>query len=134
MAIQGAIKVDCGEVFPHGLGVVSEVKPLADFNASTKDNPVQARDKETGLPMWQVEVLDFDEQAREKTYRVKIAAAVQPVPPEAVAGAADPAGGAGGLTVTPYIADGPRPKIAYSLRCTGLAAPGRRSADPGKAA
>jgi hypothetical protein len=38
------------------------------------------------------------------------------------------------LTVTPYIADGPRPKIAYSLKCTGLASPGRRSADPGKAA
>jgi len=34
-----------------------------------------------------------------------------------------------GLTVTPYIAEGSRPKIAYSLRCTGLAAPGRRSAD-----
>ena len=30
--------------------------------------------------MWQVEVLDFDEQAREKTYRVKIAAAVQQDP------------------------------------------------------
>ena len=37
-----------------------------------------------------------------------------------------------GLTVTPYIADGPRPKIAYSLRCTGLVAPGRRSADAGQ--
>jgi hypothetical protein len=134
MAIQGAIKVDCGEVFSHGLGVVSEVKPLADFNASTKDNPVQARDKETGLPMWQVEVLDFDEQAREKTYRVKIAAAVQPVPPDTVAGLQIRPVVLEGLTVTPYIADGPRPKIAYSLRCTGLAAPGRRSADPGKAA
>ena len=86
MAIQGALKVDCGEVFPHGLGVVSEVTPMADFNASTKENRVQARDKDTGLPVWQVEVLDFDQQAREKTYRVKIAAAVQPVPPEAVAG------------------------------------------------
>ena len=75
MAIQGAIKVDCAEVFPRGLCVVSEVRPLADFNASTKDNPVQARDKDTGLPMWQVEVLDFDPQAREKTYRVKVAAA-----------------------------------------------------------
>lgn len=39
-----------------------------------------------------------------------------------------------GPTVTPYIADGPRPKIAYSLRCTGLASPRRRSAEPGKAA
>ena len=134
MAITGAIRVDCGEVFPHGLGVVSEVKPLADFNASTKDNPVQARDKETGLPMWQVEVLDFDEQAREKTYRVKIAAAVQPVPPDTVAGLPIRPVVLEGLTVTPYIADGPRPKIAYSLRCTGLSAPGRRSADAGKAA
>ena len=78
--------MECSEVFPRGLGVVSEVKPLADLNASTKEHPVRARDKESGLPMWQVEVLDFDEQAREKTYRVKIAAAVQPVPPEAVAG------------------------------------------------
>ena len=136
MAIQGAIKVNCAEVFSHGLCVVSEVKPLADFNASTKDNPVQARDKESGLPMWQVEVLDFDEQAREKTYRVKIAAEVQPVPPEAVAGLPIRPVVLEGLTVTPYIADGPRPKIAYSLRCTGLAAPGgRRSvSDPGKAA
>ena len=106
MAIQGAIKVDCGEVFPHGLGVVGEVGPLADFNASTKENPVQARDKETGLPMWPVEVLDFDEQAREKTYRVKIAAAVQPVPPEAVAGLPIRPVVLEGLTVTPYIADG----------------------------
>jgi hypothetical protein len=73
MANLGALKVDCAEVFPHGLGVVGEVGPLADFNASTKDNRVQARDKDTGLPMWQVEVLDFDPQAREKTYRVKIA-------------------------------------------------------------
>ena len=44
---------------------------------------MQARDKDTGLPVWQVEVLDFDPQAREKTFKVKIAAAVQPVPPEA---------------------------------------------------
>ena len=134
MAIQGALKVDCGEVFPHGLGVVSEVTPMADFNASTKDHRVQARDKDTGLPVWQVEVLDFDQQAREKTYRVKIAAAVQPVPPEAVAGVPVRPVVLENLTVTPYIAEGSRPKIAYSLRCTGLAAPGRRSADPGKAA
>jgi hypothetical protein len=134
MAIAGGIKADCGDVFPHGLGVITEVAPLADFNASTKDNRVQARDKDTGLPMWQVEVLDFDEHAREKTYRVKIAAAVQRVPPDAVAGLPIRPVVLEGLTITPYIADGPRPKIAYSLRCTGLAAPGRRSADPGKAA
>ena len=127
MAIAGAIKVDCAEVFPHGLGVVGEVTPLADFNASTKDNRVQATDKDTGLPMWSVDVLDFDPQAREKTYRVKVASPVQPVPPDAVGGVPVRPVVLEGLTVTPYIAEGSRPRIAYSLRCTGLAAPGRRA-------
>jgi hypothetical protein len=135
MAVQGPFKVECGELFPHGLGVVGEVTALDDFDKSSKDNRVQARDKDTGLPLWSVEVLDFDAQAREKTFKVKIAAAVQPVPPEAVAGAPVRPVVLEGLSVTPYIKDGPRPRIAYSLRCTGLAAPGgRRSADPGKAA
>ena len=125
MAIQGALKVDCGEVFPHGLGVVSEVTPMADFDASTKDNRVQARDKDTGLPVWQVEVLDFDPQAREKTFRVKIAAAVQPVPPEQSGNVPVRPVVLEGLTVTPYIKEGPRPRIGYSLRCTALVAPGR---------
>ena len=51
MGVSGALKVDCAEVFPHGLGVVGEVTSLDDFNASTKDNRVQARDKESGLLM-----------------------------------------------------------------------------------
>ena len=36
MAISGAIRVNCKDVFPHGLGVVGAVAPLADFEASTK--------------------------------------------------------------------------------------------------
>ena len=96
MAVSGPFKVDCGELFPHGLVIISEVDSLDDFDKSTKDNRVQARDKDTGLPMWQVEVLDFDPKAREKTFRVKIAAAVQPVPPEALPGCSGPSGGAGG--------------------------------------
>ena len=94
---------------------------------------MQARDKETGLLMWSVEVLDFDPQAREKTFRVKIAAAQQPVPPEAISGAPVRPVVLEGLTITPYIKDGPRPRIGYSLRCTGLSAPVRR-ADTNKAA
>ena len=77
--------------------------------------------------MWSVEVLDFDPRVRDKTFKVKIAAAVQPVPPEAVAGAPIRPVVLEGLTVTPYIKDGNRPRIAYSLRCTGLATPGRRA-------
>jgi hypothetical protein len=132
MAIQGALKVDCREMFPHGLGVVGSVAPLADFDASTKDNRVQARDKDTGMPVWTVDVLDFDPDAREKTFRVKVASEVQPVPPEAVRGVPVRPVVLEGLSVTPYIKDGPRPKIGYSLRCTGLAAP--RQVESGKAA
>ena len=95
MAIAGALKVDCGDAFPHGLGVISEVDSLDDFDKSSKESRVQARDKETGLLMWSVEVLDFDPQAREKTFRVKIGAAQQPVPPEAISGAPVRPGGPG---------------------------------------
>ena len=67
MAVHGPFKVECGELFPHGLGVVSDVTALDDFDKSTRENRVQARDKDTGLPMWQVEVLDFDPQARDRS-------------------------------------------------------------------
>jgi hypothetical protein len=136
MAIQGPFKVDCGQQFPHGLGVIGAVSALADFAASTKENRVQARDKEFGLPLWTVEVMDFDPDARDRTFKVKIASAVQPVPPEAVAGAPVRPVVLENLTVTPGIKgeDGPRPKIAYSLRCTGLAAPGRATRSSSTAA
>lgn len=92
---------------------------------------MQARDEETGLPVWVVEVIDFDAKARIKTFKVKVVAEHYPVPPEALPGAPIRPLVLEGITVTPYIADGPRPKIAYSLRYTGLAAPGRRSVDTG---
>jgi hypothetical protein len=134
MANLQALAVEFGAVFPFGVGMVGEVTQQDDFEKSSKESRVQARDKDTGLPVWQLEVIDFDPKARTKTFKVKVVAEVQPVPPEALAGAPIRPLVLEGLTVTPYIADGPRPKIAYSLRCTGLAAPGRRSADPGKAA
>jgi hypothetical protein len=133
MAVSGALKVSCAEVFAHGLGIIGPVAQMDDFDRSTRDNRVQAVDKETGLPLWTVEVLDFDPDAREKTFRVKIAAAVQPVPPDAVDGIIPVRPVVlEGLSVTPYIKDGNRPKIGYSLRCTGLSAP--RRAESGKAA
>ena len=53
MAIQGPFRVDCSEQFPDGLGIVSAVSALADFDASTKENRVQARDRDSGLPVWE---------------------------------------------------------------------------------
>jgi hypothetical protein len=123
MGVQGPFKVDCSALFPHGLGVVSGVAQLDDFDASTRENRVQARDRDTGLPVWTVDVMDFDPDARERTFKVKIAAAVQPVPPSAIPGTPVRPVVLEGLTVTPYIKDGNRPRIGYSLRATGLVAP-----------
>ena len=134
MANLQALAVEFGAVFPFGVGMVGAVDEQNDFDRSTRENRVQARDKDTGLPVWVVEVIDFDPQARTKTYRVKVVAEVRPVPPEALADAPIRPVVLQGLTVTPYIAEGSRPRIAYSLKCTALVAPGRRSADTSKAA
>lgn len=137
MGVQGPFKVECGEVFPYGVGVVGAVEPMADYDRSTPENRVQARDKDTGLPMWSVDVMDFDPEARERTFKVKIAAEVQPVPPDAVDGVPVRPVLLEGLTVTPYQKEGGfgRMRIAYSLRATGLAAPryGSRSSSTGSA-
>lgn len=132
MAVQGPFQVECSTLFPYGVGVVSEVTPLADFDKSTREHRVQAIDADTGMPMWVVEVMDFDPAARDRMFKVKIAAEHQPVPPDAVAGTPVRPVVLDGLTVTPYLNDnGPRPKIAYSLRASGLSSPasasGRRS-------
>ena len=48
--------------------------PLADIDRSTKENKVQQLDKESGVPVWTVDVMDFDPEARERTLlRMKIA-------------------------------------------------------------
>jgi len=134
VAIQGGFKVACGDLFPFGLGIVGAVTSSDDFEASSKERKVQARDKVSGLPLWQVDVMDFDPEARERTFRVKIAAPVQPVPPSAVEGVPVRPVVLEGLTVTPWLDDrGARPKIMYSLKATGLAAP-KRLSDSTKAA
>lgn len=144
MAVQGPFKVACGDLFPHGVGVVGPVAPQMEFdNSAKKDNrpPVQARDKESGLPLWAVDVMDFDPDTRERTFRVKIAAQVQPVPPPAVEGLPVRPVVLDGLLLMPYVKetggknpDGtPRTKVAYSLRASGLSAPAR-AARPATAA
>ena len=74
--------------------------------------------------MWTVDVMDFDPDARERTFKIKIASAVQPVPPEAVARAPVRPVILEGLMVTPYIKEGSRPRIGYSLRCKGFGGSG----------
>ena len=73
--------------------------------------------------MWVVEVIDADPQARDKTARVKVAAADQPVLPPAVTGMPFVPVEFTGLTVTPYVNQAGR--LAYSLKAAGARPLGR---------
>ena len=126
MALTNRFKITMLDVFPHGAYLVSEVEPVRDFDKSSAGRPVQSVDKESGLPVWAVSVLDADPEARrgDKTVTVKIAAPHQPIPPEAMAGVPFRPVEFDGLTVTPYVNEsGGRPRVAYSLRATGMRAP-----------
>jgi hypothetical protein len=126
VALSSRFKITMADVFPHGAYLVSEVEPVRDFDKSSASRPVQSVDKESGLPVWAVSVLDADPEARrgDKTVTVKIAAKHQPVPPEAAPGVPFRPVVFDGLTVTPYVAEtGGRPRVAYSLRATAMRAP-----------
>jgi hypothetical protein len=120
MAVQGPIPVESGTVFPRGAFAAGGFEPVRDFEASKGGRFVQSKDKVSGLPLWQVDVIDGDPAARDKTARVKVAAVEQPVLPA-------PSGGLpfvpvefAGLTVTPYVNQAGR--LAYSLKATGIRA------------
>jgi hypothetical protein len=125
MSLQGPIQVEFGQVFPRGAFAAGGFEPLRDFDASRAGRFVQAKDKETGLPVWVVEVIDGDPAARDKTARVKVPAPDQPVLPAAAAGAALPFVPVEftGLAVTPYVNQAGR--LAYSLKASGVRAAGR---------
>jgi hypothetical protein len=87
MGVVGPYEVDARRQFPCGLGLLSEVAPVLEYDEKRpKSEWRQERDKESGLPLWFADLLDFEPGAREHTFRVKFAAAVQPVPPPAVEG------------------------------------------------
>lgn len=126
MALTNRFKISMIDVFPHGAYLVSDVEQVRDFDKSSPGRPVQAVDKESGLPVWAVTALDADPEARrgDKTVTVKIAARHQPIPPEAPPGLPFRPVEFEGLTVTPYVQEsGSRPRVAYSLRATGMRAP-----------
>ena len=85
MAVQGPFKVAFGDVFPFGAFVKGGVESVRDFDRSTRENFVQAREKDTGELVWSVEVLDADPESK-GTFKVKLTGPVQPIVPEAPAG------------------------------------------------
>jgi integrase len=86
MALQGPIPVEFGAVFPSGAYAAGSFEKVRDFDRSTGEKLVQQADKNSGLPLWVVEVIDADPDARQRTVKVKVAAEYQPVLPPAQAG------------------------------------------------
>jgi|SRR5215475_952000 len=128
MAVPMQIPMDFGQVFPAGAFVTGPVEPVLDFDApGTGRRRPQKVDKESGLPMWSVPVLDADESARanQRSLKINVLATHQPVPPEALPGTPFRPVEFESLTVTPYVAEGSgRPRVAYSIRARGMRAPG----------
>ncbi|MCP9949334.1 plasmid replication, integration and excision activator [Actinomadura madurae] len=118
MAVQGPFKVSFGDVFPFGAFIKGGVEPVRDFDRSTRENFVQARDKESGELVWAVEVLDADPESK-GTFKVKLMAPVQPVMPEAPAGFPFVPVEFDGLAVTPYVNSGTG-RLAYSLKAAAV--------------
>ena len=139
MAVQGHIPVQFGMVFPDGAYAAGGIEMVRDFDRSSGDRVVQQVDKHTGLPLWAVEVIDAQENARQRTVKVKVAAQVQPVLPPPSPGSPFTAVEFDGMTATPYVdssrcsGDGKSKcaaRQAYSLKATGVRAPARGISRP----
>ena len=96
-------------VFPAGAYAAGGIEMVRDFDRSSGDRVVQQNDKHTGLPLWVVEVIDADPDARQRTVKVKVAAQVQPVLPPPAPGSPFTAIEFDGLTVMPYVDSLPVP-------------------------
>lgn len=128
MAVPTRIPVRTEDVFPLGVFVIS-VEPLNDYEKTlAKAADPQERDKDTGMRLWQVRVMDGDPNARTSEVKIKVAVDVQPVPPPALPGTPFRPVEFDGLTVTPYVdsqrcngrSDRCRARNAYSLRATAM--------------
>ena len=125
MALQGPIPVNFAQVFPRGVFAAGPFEPVRDFEASKGDRFVQSKDKQSGLPLWVAEVIDGDPAARQKSLRVKVAAADQPALPAPPPGMPFIPVEFAGLMVTPYVNQAGR--LAFSLKAAGVRPVGRQS-------
>jgi hypothetical protein len=125
MSVRTPIPVSFEDVFPHGAFAL-DVSAIDDFDLPADSPDRQARDKHTGMRLWAVRVMDPDPDARkgQAEVSVKIAAEVQPVPPESLPGLPFRPVEFDGMTLTPYLDERrSRPRVAYSLRATGMRPP-----------
>lgn len=132
MSVVTRIPVQMVDVFPQGAFMRGEVRAAEDFDKRKEGvADTQARDKETGERVWEVSVIDADPEARrgQGEVVVKISAEVQPVPPKAPEGLPFTPVAFAGLTLTPYVdTNRARPRLAYSIRATGIVDPSKAKA------
>lgn len=71
MAIQKRFPVSNQDVFPAGCWLVAEVSAVLDFNAPSRADGSKPQQlcKDSGLPLWAVQVLDADPEARRRPRR-----------------------------------------------------------------
>ncbi|MFC7595779.1 plasmid replication, integration and excision activator [Terrabacter sp. GCM10028922] len=137
MAMQKRFGVKHDDVFPKMAFLKGGVDAVADFNAPARPDGSRPQqiDKDTGLPLWQVLILDADDEAGKKdtAVTIKIAAKHQPVPPENKTPFPWTPVEFVGLTALPYVEytgskdkDGhDRTRIVWSFRAEGMVAPGQ---------
>jgi len=139
MAFQGPFQVEFGMVFPHGVYAAGGFEKVRDFDKSKGDRVVQQRDKVTELPLWVVEVIDADPEARQRTVKVKVAAEYQPVLPPPPPGSPFTAIEFEGMTAMPYVDTGRcqakdtgkcGARQALSFKATGVRVPSRAMPRP----
>lgn len=127
MALSKRLKVTHDEVFPFGAFLVGLVTPVVDFDRSTRETKYQQIDKDSGLPLWQIDVLDADPEAKRsaKTVSVKMAVKVQPVPPANESESPFTPVVFEGMTALPYVEKVGEDfsRIAWSFRAEGMRSP-----------
>lgn len=131
MAFRQRFKIAHDEYFHAGAFILSPVTPVFDFDRSTKDNKIQQVDKDTGLLLWQIDVLDADPEANKamRTVTVKFAAKVQPVPPHNDGPSPFTPVEFVGLTALMYVQQqGDFSRVMLSFRATDMVAPGKAPA------
>ena len=137
MPLLGPFPVEFGTVFPSGAYAAGGFDMVRDFDRSSGDRIIQQADKATGLPLWVIEVINPDPEARQRTVKIKVAAQYQPVLPDAPAGSPFTPVEFEGLQATPYVDSGRcqgkgkcGARQAYSLKATGIRAPSRLPSRP----
>lgn len=125
MAVDGRIPVRHEDVFPVPV-VVMSVDPVEDFDKKRAGaGDPQERDKQTGMRLWAVSVIDSSAPAGKREIKVKIPADVQPVPPNGTGREVE----FDGLQVVPYLdTNRSKPRVGIAYRAAGFRMAARKAA------